>query len=135
MDVVTPIAVAPVRVWQILVDETDRWWSEPYLGPSSGSMQFDPVLGGTVRASDGKGRATLHGTVRAFDPPERLEIGGVLVPGAYAGTITFTIEKTSLGAELRVEQMARGRLEASTEDRMHNGWTTLTARIADLAES
>lgn len=128
-------AVSPVQVWDVLVSRTAEWWGEPYLGPDGGIMRLEPVLGGrlwagAVDASSG----TLHGTVRAFDPPERLEIGGVLVPGAYAGSITITIEKTALGSEIHVEQMARGRIEASTEDRMADGWTQMTAALADLAE-
>ena len=70
-------------------------------------MRLEPVLGGrlwsgAVDASSGQ----LHGTVRAFDPPERLEIGSVLVPGAYAGSITITIEKT--GTRIRDPRRADG---------------------------
>lgn len=95
-------------------------------------MRMEGRLGGRVwaeGAADGR-----HGTIRAFDPPERLEIGSVLVPGAYAGSITLTVERTSLGSEVRVEQMARGRVDAATEERISTGWAQLLARLTELAE-
>ncbi len=98
MVVTAAAAVAPVQVWEVLTTRTAEWWGEPYLGPEQGFMRLEPRLGGRLwsgaaDASSGQ----LHGTVRACDPPERLEIGSVLVPGAYAGSITITIEKTALG--------------------------------------
>lgn len=128
-------AVAPVQVWDVLVNQTARWWGAPYLEGEGDAMRLEPHLGGRLwsGAADASS-GDLHGTVRAFEPPERLEIGSVLVPGAYAGTITITIEKTALGSEIHVEQMARGRVTAGTEDRIADGWTKLTAALADLAE-
>lgn len=128
-------AAPPVQVWDVLVARTAEWWGEPYLGPQDGTMRLEAELGGrlwagAVDASSGE----LHGTVRAFDPPERLEIGSVLVPGAYTGTITVTIEKTKFGSEIHVEQMARGRVEASTEERIAHGWTQMLSTLADIAE-
>ncbi|MDZ7734305.1 MAG: hypothetical protein U5R31_15600 [Acidimicrobiia bacterium] len=89
------------------MSQTGSWWGEPYLGPEAGTMRIQPELGGKAFNGRDVATGTLHGTVRAFDLPERLEIGGVLVPGAYAGGITITVEKTKLGSEIRVEQMAR----------------------------
>ncbi len=128
-------AAPPVQVWDVLVSRTAEWWGEPYLGPHDGTMRMEPTLGGrvwagAVDASSGQ----LHGTIRAFDAPERLEIGGVLVPGAYTGTITITIEKTNLGSEIHIEQMARGRVAASTEERISLGWSQMVSTLSDLAE-
>ena len=134
--VTSATAAPPAQVWDVLVHRTAEWWGEPYLAPDAGAaMHLEPRLGGRVwsgAADASKGQ--LHGTIRAFDPPERLEIGGVLVPGAYAGSITITIEKTALGSELHVEQMARGRIEAATEDRISHGWTTIASALAEIAE-
>lgn len=134
--VVTAAATAPpLQVWDVLVNRSATWWGAPYLDPDAGGMHIDPVLGGRVWAHDGDAaQANLHGTIRAFDPPERLEIGGVLVPGAYAGSITVTIEKTNLGSEIRIEQMARGRVAASTEERIAHGWTQMAAQLTELAD-
>lgn len=132
--VTTAAAAPPLQVWDVLVSHTASWWDEPYLGPESGGMQLEATLGGRVYSGHDPDAGTLHGTIRAFDPPERLEIGGVLVPGAYAGTITITVEKTNLGSEIRVEHMARGRIEASVEDRMSHGWTKMASALAELAE-
>lgn len=123
-------AVPPEQVWHTIVERTSEWWSEPYLAPDAGAMRLEPHLGGRVW-SDGGGR---HGTIRAFDPPERLEIGSVLVPGAYAGSITITVERTSLGSEVRVEHMARGRVDAATEEQISTGWARLLSRLTELAE-
>lgn len=133
--VTSAAACAPVQVWDALVSRTAEWWGEPYLGPHDGFMRLEPVLGGRLwsGASDASS-GQLHGTVRAFDPPERLEIGSVLVPGAYAGSITITVEKTTLGSEIRVEQMARGRIAEGTEERIALGWTQMATALADLAE-
>ena len=129
-------AVPPEQVWHTLVARTSEWWSEPYLAPGADPMRLDARLGGRVwsgpDAVDGGG--ALHGTIRAFDPPERLEIGSVLVPGAYAGSITVTIERTGLGSEVRVEQMARGRVDANVEERISTGWAQLLAQLTELAE-
>lgn len=141
--VTTTAAAPPVQVWDVLVHRSDEWWASPYLAPDQGVMHIEAELGGRVwsavpetdRDDDRGSRGVTHGHVRAFDPPERLEIGGVLVPGAYAGTITVTIEKTSLGSEIRIEQMARGRIDASVEERITLGWTTLSSALADLAEA
>ena len=131
-------AVPPEQVWHTLVARTSEWWGTPYLAPGAEPMRIDARLGGRVwsgPATGGDGRiGTLHGTVRALDPPERLEIGSVLVPGAYAGSITVTIERTGLGSEIRVEQMARGRVGAHLEERISTGWTELLARLTELAE-
>jgi uncharacterized protein YndB with AHSA1/START domain len=128
-------AVPPEQVWHTLVARTDEWWSEPYLAPGAPSMRLDARLGGRVWSGPATGDVgDLHGTIRAFDPPERLEIGSVLVPGAYAGSITVTIERTGLGSEVRVEQMARGRVDAHVEERISTGWTQLLARLTDLSE-
>lgn len=128
-------AAPPTQVWDVLVRRTAEWWGEPYLGPNDATMRLEPRLGGRLWAgADGASAGELHGTVRAFDPPERLEIGSVLVPGAYTGTITITIEKTNLGSEIHVEQMARGRVAASTEERISLGWTQMLSALADLAE-
>ncbi|MGK2929638.1 MAG: SRPBCC domain-containing protein [Acidimicrobiales bacterium] len=133
--VTSAAACAPIQVWDVLVSRTAEWWGEPYLSPHDGFMRLEPELGGRLwsGASDAS-TGQLHGTVRAFDPPERLEIGSVLVPGAYAGNITITIEKTALGSEIRVEQMARGRIDESTEERIALGWTQMATALADLAE-
>lgn len=131
-------AVPPEQVWHTLVARTSEWWSEPYLAPGAAPMQIEARLGGRVwsgAASPDAGAAgELHGTIRAFDPPERLEIGSVLVPGAYAGSITVTIERTGLGSEVRVEQMARGRVDATVEERISTGWTQLLACLTELSE-
>lgn len=130
-------AVPPEQVWHTLVSRTAEWWSEPYLAPGAAPMRLEPRLGGRVWSgaeSPDEGVGALHGTIRAFDPPERLEIGSVLVPGAYAGSITVTIERTGIGSELRVEQMARGRVDATVEERISTGWTQLLARLTELSE-
>ena len=130
-------AVPPEQVWHTLVERTGDWWSTPYLTPDAEPMRLEAHLGGRVwsgsRTADG-GNGQLHGTIRAFDPPERLEVGSVLVPGAYAGSITITVERTGLGSEVRVEQMARGRVDATVEERISTGWAQLLARLTDLAE-
>lgn len=129
-------AVPPEQVWHTLVERTAEWWSSPYLAPGTAPMRLEARLGGRVWSggpTEGAG-GDLHGTIRALDPPERLEIGSVLVPGAYAGSITVTIERTGLGSEVRVEQMARGRVDATVEERISTGWTQLLARLTDLAE-
>lgn len=131
-------AVPPEQVWHTLVARTSDWWAEPYLAPGSAPMRLEARLGGRVwsggESPDADGASHLHGTVRAFDPPERLEIGSVLVPGAYAGSITVTIERTAIGSEVRVEQMARGRIDATVEERISTGWTQLLARLTELSE-
>lgn len=131
-------AVPPEQVWHTLVARTSEWWGEPYLAPGADPMRIDARLGGRVwsgpDAGEGSPVGTLHGTIRAFDPPERLEIGSVLVPGAYAGSITVTIERTGLGSEIRVEQMSRGRVDATVEEHISTGWTQLLARLTELAE-
>lgn len=132
--VTTAAAAPPVQVWDVLVSQTSSWWGEPYLGPGADGMQLEPVLGGRVYCGSDPDSSDLHGTIRAFDPPERLEIGGVLVPGAYAGTISITIAKTNLGSEIRVEHLARGRLDAVMEDRISDGWTKMASALAELAE-
>ena len=130
-------AVPPEQVWHTLVERTSDWWSTPYLAPDAEPMRLEARLGGRVwsgsRTAD-SGSGQLHGTIRAFDPPERLEVGSVLVPGAYAGSITITVERTGLGSEVRVEQMARGRVDATVEERISTGWAQLLARLTDLAE-
>lgn len=133
-------AATPVQVWDTLVHRTQQWWGAPYLDPGDGGMRMEPKLGGRVwtgciTATDDTGLASLHGTIRAFDPPERLEIGGVLVPGSYAGSITITVHATKLGSEVRIEQMARGRVSASTEERIAYGWTQIAAALTALADS
>ncbi len=131
-------AVPPEQVWHTLVARTSEWWSEPYLAPGAAPMRLEPQLGGRVwsgaESPEADGSGQLHGTIRAFDPPERLEIGSVLVPGAYAGSITVTIERTAIGSELRVEQMARGRVDATVEERVSTGWAQLLARLTELSE-
>lgn len=133
--VTTAAAAAPVQVWDVLVNRIAEWWGEPYLGPDDGFMQLEARLGGRLwSGAPDASRGLLHGTVRAFDPPERLELGGVLVPGAYAGGITITLEQTALGSEIRIEHMMRGTIAPETEDRVAHGWTTLASDLADLAE-
>lgn len=132
--VTSPASAPPIQVWDVLVTRTASWWGEPYLGVDGGAMRMEPRLGGRVYCGNDPELAPLHGTIRAFDPPDRLEIGGVLVPGAYAGTITVTVTKTNLGSEIRVEQSARGRIEASIEERMAHGWTTMLHTLAELAD-
>lgn len=129
-------AVPPEQVWHTLVARTSEWWSTPYLAPDAPPMHLEAHLGGRVWSGDPRpdGGGHLHGTIRAFDPPERLEVGSVLVPGAYAGSITITVERTGLGSEVRVEQMARGRVDATVEERISTGWTQLLAQLTDLAE-
>jgi len=126
-------AVPPEQVWHTIVERTADWWGEPYVAADAHPMRMEARLGGRLWAGDAVD-GQLHGTVRAFDPPERLEIGGVLVPGAYAGSITLTVERTSLGSEVRVEQMARGRIDAAVEERISTGWARLLARLTELAE-
>ncbi len=128
-------AVPPEQVWHTIVDRTADWWGAPYLPGGNDAMRLEPRLGGRVWSGAPDASAgELHGTIRAFDPPERLEIGGVLVPGAYAGSITVTIDRTRFGSEIRVEQMARGRIEAAVEERISNGWTRLLAALTALAD-
>ena len=129
-------AVPPEQVWHTLVERTAEWWTAPYLAPGDGPMRLEARLGGRVWSGpDDPGAGQLHGTIRAFDPPERLEIGSVLVPGAYAGSITLTVERTRLGSEVRVEHMARGRVVATVEERISTGWTELLARLTALADA
>lgn len=132
--VTTPAASPPLQVWDVLVSRTAEWWGAPYLGIDGGAMRLEPELGGRVYCGNDPEFGELHGTIRAFDPPERLEIGGVLVPGAYTGNITITVAKTNLGSEIRVEQSARGRIEVTVEERMSHGWTTMLHKLAELAD-
>lgn len=132
--VTTAASAPPLQVWDALVSRTAAWWGEPYLGPDAGGMRLEPALGGRVYSGRDADSGTLHGTIRAFDPPERLQIGGVLVPGAYAGTISISIARTNLGSEIRVEHTSRGRLEAVVEDRISHGWTRMASALAELAE-
>ncbi len=133
--VTSPASAPPLQVWDVLVSQTASWWGAPYLGLDGGSMRMEPELGGRVYCGGDPDVGDLHGTIRAFDPPERLEIGGVLVPGAYAGHITITVDRTNLGSEIRVEQTARGRIQASIEERMAHGWTTMLHTLTDLADA
>lgn len=126
-------AVPPEQVWHTLVERTPEWWTAPYLAPDGGGMHVDARLGGQVW-SGADGRRAVHGTVRAVDAPERLEIGSVLVPGAYAGSITLTVERTSLGSEVRAEHMARGRIDDAMAEAMSTGWARMLARLTELAE-
>ena len=129
-------AVPPEQVWHTLVERTAEWWGEPYLARAEQPMRLEPRLGGRLwSGAPDASTGDLHGTVRAFDPPERIEIGGVLVPGAYAGSITITVEGTSLGSEIHVEQMARGRIEPIVEERISTGWTQLLATLTGLADA
>ncbi len=96
---------------------------------------MEAKLGGRVYCGSDPDFADLHGTIRAFDPPSRLEIGGILVPGAYAGGITIKVARTNLGSEITVEQTARGRIEASVEERIAHGWTTMLHMLAELADA
>jgi uncharacterized protein YndB with AHSA1/START domain len=130
----SPTSAPPLQVWDVLVSRTASWWGEPYLGPDGGAMRIEPELGGRAYCGQDPDFAPLHGTIRAFDPPERLEIGGVLVPGAYAGSLTITVAKTNLGSEICVEQRARGRIEASIEERIAHGWTTMLHTLCELAD-
>lgn len=130
----SPASAPPVQLWDVLVNRTAAWWGEPYLGPGGGAMRMETELGGRVYCGTDADWGDLHGTIRAFDPPERLEIGGVLVPGAYAGSISITISRTKLGSEIQVEQKARGRIEASVEERISHGWTTMLHALAELAD-
>jgi uncharacterized protein YndB with AHSA1/START domain len=133
--VTTAASASPVQVWDVLVTKIGDWWGPPYLGADEGPMCLEPRLGGRLwSGASAPGAGQLHGTVRAFDPPERLEIGGVLVPGAYSGGIRITLDQTALGSEIRIEHTARGRIDAETEERIAHGWTTLAADLADLAE-
>lgn len=129
-----PASAAPIQVWDVLVNRTASWWGVPYLGPDGGTMRMEPELGGRVYCGNDPDWGELHGTIRAFQPPERLEIGGVLVPGAYAGSITISVSRTNLGSEIRVEQKARGRIEASVEERISHGWTTMLHALTELAD-
>lgn len=134
--VVTAVAaVPPEQVWHVVVDRTAEWWGPPYLVPDAPGMRLEAELGGRVwsGAADGS-EGDQHGTVRAVVPPERLEIGGVLVPGGYAGSITITLARSRLGTELRVEQLARGRVDAATEERLSSGWAHLLATLTALAD-
>ena len=133
--VTTAASAAPVQVWDVVVHRIGEWWAGPYLGPAPATLALEPRLGGQLTSRlEGSLDDQLHGTVRAFDPPRRLEIGGVLVPGAYAGTVTITLDRTALGTEVRIEHMARGRVDAATEDRMSLGWTAMAATLAELAD-
>lgn len=131
-------SVSPALVWAVLVDRTSEWWGADYLGPGAEPMHLEPELGGRLwsgTTSEAGAEGDLHGSVRAFDPPERLEIGGILVPGAYAGAITVTIEATALGTSVRVEHLARGRITAQVEERMSSGWAAMLARLTELADT
>lgn len=124
----------PAQVWDVLVERTPEWWGEDYLGPAVGAMVIEPHLGGRVHTGGDADAGDMHGTIRHFDRPHRLEIGGVLVPGAYAGTIAISITKSKLGSEIVVEHTARGRIEAAVEERISHGWTRMASTLAELAE-
>lgn len=151
----TAAASAPaVRVWAVLVDETEQWWSSPYLDDGE-AVTIDARLGGEVRvvrpdagapedrspddgsSDDGHDAAVagpILGSVRAFDPPQRLEIGAALLPGAYAGTVTFTLTGTTFGTEIRVHQTVRGRIDEAVVERATAGWSVLLDRLAAAAD-
>lgn len=130
----------PVRVWAALVDDTASWWSSPYLDDDE-VVVIDARLGGAVRVHDpsaevdaAEPQGPILGSVRAFDPPQRLEIGGALLPGAYAGTITFTLTGTTFGTEIRVSQTVRGRIEDAVLERATAGWSVLVDQLAAIAD-
>jgi uncharacterized protein YndB with AHSA1/START domain len=133
--VTTTTAVSPVQVWDVLVGRIGDWWGEPYLDPHDGCMHLEARLGGRLWAGPTDApEGRLHGTVRAFEPPRRLEIGDVLVPGAYTGRVVIMVEGDGSGSSIRIEQRVRGRIAARTEERMEHGWSRMAAALAGLAE-
>lgn len=139
VSVSTTIAAPPVRVWEVLTMETERWWLEPYLAPGR-AMRMDAALAGAVWAAPTDEGAdveqrSVHGTIRHFDPPRRLEIGGVLVATSFGGHITFTVAKTQLGCDLTVEHEALGVDDDAVESTLVLGWTQLLERLGEIAEA
>jgi uncharacterized protein YndB with AHSA1/START domain len=126
-----PIAAAPERVWEALVNETSAWWRRDFLAPNARGFFIEPRLGGRAFEDRGEGSGLVWFTVVGLEPARSLDLLGHLTP-AYGGpAMTMVhIELEAKGGKTTVklsDSTFGPRVGAELRGSLDMGWKALFA--------
>src|SRR5215469_16137459 len=74
------------RIFQVMTQETHRWYPHSYGGDRMRRVVLDPRVGGQHYEDWGDGRGHLYGEVTVYDPPTRWATRGRVMPGTILDT-------------------------------------------------
>lgn len=130
------IAAPRARVWSLLTERIDAWWTLPYRTREDAlAMRLELKLGGRFWEDWGDGAGRVWATIEAIRAPELLEFSGVMImPGALSGTVRVQLLEADGGCRVEVEQVAVGAITDETQKAWGGGWADLLSRLAALAD-
>lgn len=117
------VRATPAQAFDFFTRDMPRWWplAQNHVGPDPVQCLIEPRVGGHVFEQAADGRATIWGTVTAWEPPRLLR---------FTWVVGLSAELAQL-IELRFTPQNDGRTQVQLT---HSGWEKLGERAADLRE-
>lgn len=100
-------AATPERVFQVLTQETLKWFPLTYGAERTQAVVFEPRVGGLVYEDWGDGAGHLYGEVTAYDPPRSCSMRTRLMPGSIMDT-TYALTQDGADTVVAVSRVAVG---------------------------
>ena len=129
------LAAPPERVFAVLTDQIDLWWTAPYRMTEGGRVTLEPRIGGELREEAPSGHVAVWGRVEEVAPGRLLVLAGTVgMQTAVSGRVRFALAPEGAGTTLSLSHMAVGPLAEGVAERYAAGWadllgTRLRARV------
>jgi uncharacterized protein YndB with AHSA1/START domain len=129
------LAAPPERVFRVLTEDIDLWWTAPYRMTAAGRISLEPRVGGELREEDPSGHVAIWGRVDQIAVPRLLVMsGGFGIKDAVAGRVRLELTSVPEGTVLGLSHLAMGVLGEEVVRSYRGGWaellgTRLRARV------
>jgi DNA-binding transcriptional ArsR family regulator len=133
------IEARPERVWQVLVEETGRWWHKDfYAGANPQGFILEPRLGGRMYEDWGSGSGAIWYLVTEIDPPRSLGLSGHM-PAAFGGPATslvrIVLEEEGGGTLFQLADSEFRKVTEKARASLEEGWRTLFGELKKYVEA
>jgi DNA-binding transcriptional ArsR family regulator/uncharacterized protein YndB with AHSA1/START domain len=136
----TTIAAAPERVWKTMFEGGGTWWPLDFVtSPKTKKFVIEPGLAGKWYEDFGAHAGVLWFTTVLWEPPTKVAVTGVSIPGCGGGgpfvsNVVFTLEPDGKGTRVRISDQSLGRIDDATRQSLSEGWAQLLGVLKQMVE-
>lgn len=116
----------PGRVYEVLTNEIQFWWGEPYLLTEGGRVTLEARLNGQLREESPNGHSAVWGRVEEVAPGRLLVLSGTIgMQSAVSGRVRIELAEAGPGTRLTLSHFAIGPISEEARERYAKGWVDL----------